>query len=204
MKKFFIAFAVVFVLAIGGFYALKQSAIPGFWTLNAGESALNFGSIKNGFIGEVHAIPGLSGGADFNGEFSVSLDLASVDTGVDIRNERMRDLFFETGTYPVAVITGAFDPKMFEHMEVGGRVTLTLPVTIALHGVEQSREVEVSVVRLAWGKILVASERPVMIEAAEFNLDDGLERLRAAVGLDSIAAASPVTFTLVFDGSAKP
>jgi len=204
MKKGLIAFAVVLVLAVGGLYGFQQTSTPGFWRLNAGESTLAFGSVKNGFIAEVHAIPGLSGGADSSGQFSVSLDLASVQTGVDIRDERMRDLFFETALYPVAVINGTFTPADFKDMKAGERKVLTLPVTISLHGVEQAREIEVSVVRLARDKMLVASQKPVMVEAADFNLGEGIEKLRAAVGLDSIAAASPVTFILVFEGAATP
>ena len=201
MKKGLIAFAAVFALAIAGLYGFRQTSVPDRWTLAAAESSFTFGSVKNGFIGEVHSIPGLSGGADATGAFSVSLDLASVETGVPIRNQRMRDLFFETAVYPVAVVNGTFHPADFAGMKVGERKVVRLPVTIALHGIEASREIEVSVVRLARDKILAASEKPVMIDAAEFNLGEGIERLRAAVGLDSIAAVSPISFTLVFEGS---
>ncbi|HXV73782.1 MAG TPA: YceI family protein [Sphingomonadales bacterium] len=204
MKKGLIAFAAVFALALGGLYWFRTAAMPGHWTVAPSESMFAFGSVKNGFIAEVHTLSGISGGADYTGEFSISLDLTSTATGVDIRDERMRDLFFETALYPVAVVNGTFNLADFENMKVGERKVLTLPVVISLHGVEQTRDIEISVVRLAFDKMLVASTKPVMVEAAEFNLEEGIERLREAVGLDSIAAAAPVTFAIVFEGSALP
>jgi polyisoprenoid-binding protein YceI len=204
MKKGLITFAIVLVLALGGFYLVRQSSTPGYWTLDGAASTLNFGSIKNGYIAEVHSLPGLSGGADATGQFSVSLDLASVSTGVDTRDQRMRELLFETAKFPAAVVTGVFNPADFENLKVGERKALTLPITLSLHGVEQTREIEIFAVRLAWNRMLVASAEPVMIEAADFDLAEGIEKLREAAGLDSIAGASPVTFVLVFDGTATP
>ncbi|MED5420009.1 MAG: YceI family protein, partial [Pseudomonadota bacterium] len=41
--------------------------------------------------------------------------------------------------------------------------------------------------------------RPVIVNAWEFALGEGVEALRAIAGLDSISLAVPVSFVLAFD-----
>lgn len=199
MKRILMLSGGLLIMALGGAGWLHAAAIPQPWTVVTGESELAFGSIKNSAIAEVHTLSDITGTVTHSGQFSLSLGLGSVDTGIDIRNTRMQELLFETALYPTVAVTGSFDPKDFMNMSVGARKITTLPVRVSLHNIEQTRDIEISVVRLARNKVLVSSTKPVMIEVGDFNLRDGLEKLRAVAGLISIAEASPVTFAIVFE-----
>ena len=192
--------AVVLVAA----YYFYSTSIPGFWTVNGAESSLSFTSVKNGDIEEVHTITGLSGGADFMGEYSITMDLRTVETNFDIRNERMREFFFETDTWALATISGPFEPRVFEALQVGATLQTRIGGTLSLHGIEQPIVVDVVVARTAWDRVTVSSFLPVAIDAADYNLEGGIETLRGLVGLDSIAPITNVTFELVFEGGVTP
>jgi hypothetical protein len=60
---------------------------------------------------------------------------------------------------------------------------------------------QVTVARLGTERLLVASERPLLLDAADVGLTAGVEKLRAIAGLASINPAVPVSFVLLFESS---
>lgn len=175
--------------------------IPGSWSLDPVASKIAFASIKSGEIGEVHYFDGLSGGVDEDGEAIVNISLDDVETKIDQRNERMRSLFFETGSYPVATVRANVEEEAFSTLPVGGRMAAELEGTLSLHGVESTIYADVFVTRIAGERVEVATSEPVILYVSDFKLEGGLEALREVAGLPSITPAVPVTFTFVFDGS---
>ena len=65
------------------------------WDLDQSNSSIEFISIKNNQIPENHNFQKISGNITSEGLVNVIIDLDSVDTKIPIRNERMRNLFFE-------------------------------------------------------------------------------------------------------------
>lgn len=204
MSKLFMPLAVLAAIMLTGCDWVADKSMPGYWQLNGEQSWFHFGSIKNGDIPEVHEIEVITGGADYSGAFSVELDLTTVDTGVESRDQRMKEMFFKTGAFPTARVNGNFDPALFEDMEVGQRRVASIPAIVSLHGRDVAMEFEVNVIRLEWNKIMVTPQDLIMVEGAQFGLAPGVEALREVVGLESITPVSPVSFVLVFDGSAMP
>ena len=74
---------------------LTQPALAD-WTLDNERSIVNFISIKNASIGEVHRFRSLAGSVSDDGAVRLVIDLDSVETLIPIRNQRMRELLFET------------------------------------------------------------------------------------------------------------
>ena len=58
------------------------------WRLNPDLSHLSFGSEKKGAVGEVHHFSDLAGEVDATGRFSLVINLASLETWIDIRKKR--------------------------------------------------------------------------------------------------------------------
>ena len=73
------------------------------WTLINEKSKLNFISTKASNIEEIHTFTMLSGKVTENGKALIEIDLGSVETLIPIRNERMKNLLFQTKIYPKAV-----------------------------------------------------------------------------------------------------
>lgn len=206
MSKKWIALGIIAgVLALAGlgWYFFYSQGVPGFWALDSEASAFYFSSTKNGDIEERHTFHNLDGNADFTGDFLIRIDLASVDTGVEIRDERMRDILFETAKYPVARIEGKFALGDLAEVAVGETVKRTFAVTLSLHGVEKEMDIAVNFERMKWDRVKITPAGGIVIQAGDFNLESGLETLRGIVGLESISPRVPIDFTLVFDGDAK-
>ena len=174
------------------------SVTEGTWTLDPAGSRLSYVSIKAGEIAEANRFDKLSGSVAADGTATLDIDLASVNTGVDIRNERMREVFFDVAGNPKAVVTAKLDPATFAGLAVGQSITRSMNATVALKGVESAIETEVLVTRVSEDRVTVVPTAPVIISTDMFELTDELGELRALAQLPSITPAVPVTFTLAF------
>ncbi|WP_379922761.1 YceI family protein [Erythrobacter sp. R86502] len=180
------------------------SAAPlteGNWTLDPAGSRLSYVSIKAGEVAEANRFDAMTGTIAADGTASLDIDLASVNTGVDIRNERMRDIFFAVAEYPTATVTAQLDPATFAGLAVGQSLTRPLKASVTIKGVSSDVETEVLVTRIAADRVTVVPTAPVIISTDMFGLTDELGELRALAELPSITPAVPVTFTLAFDRS---
>jgi polyisoprenoid-binding protein YceI len=168
------------------------------WTLDPARSHLAFVSIKAKDIAEVHTFKEIQGRIAPDGQATVALMLDSVETLVPIRNERMRQFLFDTADYKEAVLTAKLDPAQIKAMAVGEIADLTAEGTLSLHGQTQPMTLVVQAARVADNTVMVASVKPLVVDAAKFGMTDGVEKLREIAGLAAISNAVPVSFVLTF------
>ncbi len=167
------------------------------WQLLNEESNLNFISIKKGNIAEIHRFKQLSAYVE-NNQVKLIVDLNSVDTKIAIRDQRMRDFLFETTKFAEATFSAELPSDFLSSMKVGASQKLTLSGEIALHGQTQKVLTKVRVAKLSDEKVVINAIEPVIINAENFALADGVAKLQALAGLPSISRAVPLTFTLTF------
>ena len=129
---------------------------------------------------------------------TLTIDLNSVNTGVALRDQRMRDLLFETATYPTATVSVPVPANLISGLAVGQSATTDISASLNLHGVTGTITTKVSVQKLSSSRVLVQSIAPVLVKAGDYSLTNGVEALRAKVNIASISAAVPVDFALVF------
>lgn len=168
------------------------------WELDNERSSLDFISIKNDQIAESHRFESLVGFIGAEGQVQVGVDLNSVETLIPIRNERMRELLFDTVNFPAANISAQVDPAVLAVVAGGGVVTSDIEITLSLHGEQATLTVPVVVFGEAGDVLRVVTSRPVVVNAGEFGLVAGVSALREIAGLSAISTAVPVTFALVF------
>ena len=168
------------------------------WQIDNDSSTVNFISIKKDLVAETHSFGSLAGHIGDDGAVELAIDLDSVEPLIPIRNERMRELLFETRQYPTASVSAQVDPAMIASALAGDVLATTVQVGLSLHGQDALVEVPVQVSAQAGAFISVVSTRPVIINAANFGLDGGIVALREIAGLNAIASAVPVTLNLRF------
>lgn len=176
----------------------NAAVTEGAWTLDPQGSRLSYVSIKAGEVAETNRFAGLSGSVAADGTASLSIDLSSVDTGVEVRDERMREVFFAVADNPAATVTARLDPARFAGLAVGQSVTRPLTASVTIKGASSDVETDVMVTRVAEDRVLVVPTAPVIVSTDMFGLTDELGELRALAQLPSITPAVPVTFTLSF------
>ncbi|PTB84854.1 YceI family protein, partial [Pseudidiomarina aestuarii] len=90
MKKLMVTASLSALLSMG-----IATAHADTWRINADSSVLNFVSVKNETVAETHRFTDLSG-AVTDGKLEVSIPVASIDTQIPIRNERMLKHIFNS------------------------------------------------------------------------------------------------------------
>ena len=181
---------LVILLGGVGFMAPVQAD----WTVSD-SSRIGFVSIKNNRIGENNAFERVSGSISESGQVAVSVDLSSVETGIDIRNERLQKMLFEVASFPTASIDAALSDGQIAALRAGGARAESVSVNISLHGKTVSKTANVSV-SSSGGDVRVTTTQPIVITAQEFGLESGVAALQQIAGLNAISRSIPVTVDL--------
>jgi len=168
------------------------------WRLDNDHSRLSFVSIKATDVGEVHTFTQLAGGIEDDGTVSVGIDLASVETLIPIRNERMREVLFEAADFPTAQIRASLEPQSINALGPGQVSEMALEATLTLKDKTVPVTLQIMAARLSADALVVTSLQPVLVTAGTVGLSDGVEKLREIAGLPNISQAVPVSFVLTF------
>ena len=166
------------------------------WELIKDQSSFTFGTTKNQTVSEVHTFHEISGRVLSSGLASVQIDLRSVDTGIPLRDERMRKMLFEQVN--AVNYEAKIDPAMLQRIENSHEVEMTLQGVLTLNGIRVDLPIEVKVEREHDGVIEVESESDGKLNVGAFGFADGVEKLREIAGLKSISPVVNFAFKLKF------
>ena len=178
--------------------SILSTAALADWKVDSEQSKVFFISTKNLNISEVHSFSRIDGQLSSDGQFSADISLSSVETGIDIRNQRMREMLFKVDLFPKANISATL-PKAIMGLAKGESMHTELPATLTLMGASKALNLDLIVSKTNDGKYMVSSAKPVLLGASELGLQDGVEALQKIAGLTSIGLTVPVTFNLVLN-----
>lgn len=150
-------------------------------------------STKNTDVAEVFRFSRITGAIDNEGNAKVQLDLTSIDSAIDIRDERMRDILFQTKQFPQAVLSAKVDLATLQSTQ-----QQNLALSLDLHGKHQALDIPVLVIVDKNDNLVVTSLKPALIHAEEFELVQGIQTLRDIAKLERISNTVPVSFALTF------
>jgi polyisoprenoid-binding protein YceI len=177
---------------------LFAGAAQAQWSLDNDASTLSFVTVKAEHVAEVHTFDSLSGTIGDDGGVEITIELASVNTMIPIRNERIQEMLFETNLFPDGIITGSIDLDALTDMDAGSSVARQIDFELSLHGQSVALAADVQITRTGEG-VIVSTLKPLVVMADSFALTAGVEMLREVAGLPSISRAVPVSFTVVFE-----
>ena len=163
--------------------------------------ASGFGSIKKDKIGEVNSFSGLKGTVDADGKADVTIDLTTLETNIDIRNERMLEHVFKGAGE--AQLTAQLDMDEVKGLAVGEMAVVDVEGALSLLGVSTELDLEMVVVRLAENKVMALSNDMVFVGTEELGVTAGIDKLMELAKLPGITRTSPVTLRLVFTSDMK-
>ena len=173
------------------------------WILINEKSKLNFISTKASDVKEVHTFKILSGSVTKSGNGIVEVNLGSVETLIPIRNERMKNLLFQTEIYPSAVFRLNVNLDKILLIEKGNSLINRYKGELELKNKQFPLEVKIKTTRLDRLSFSITTYEPLILNAENLGLSAGIESLRAVAGLPSISKSVPVTFSLIFKKQEK-
>jgi len=168
------------------------------WNLNNELSRVSFVSVKKNTIGESHYFKKLNASISNSGKFKLEINLASVETLIPIRNERMQKFLFNTEMFPKLNLTSDLSSQL-KNLKKGQSTILKTQADLALNGINKLISLEVLATQQANGDIIVASFMPVIIKPSDFNLTAGINKLQELAKLPSITHSVPVSFVLTLN-----
>ena len=100
------------------------------WYLDGESSRLSFVSTKNANVAEVQRFLVLHGKVDPEGLAQVEVELESINSGIPLRDERMRKELFQIDRFPDAMITTKIDLRPINDLAPGAQLELRLPLMV--------------------------------------------------------------------------
>ncbi|WP_460137456.1 YceI family protein [Pseudomonas sp. S1_E04] len=182
------------------FTLLTCAAVPAHadWYLDNESSRLSFVTTKNTEMAEVQRFLVLHGKVDSQGAATLEVELESVNSGIPLRDERMRNQLFEIKTFPEAQISAQINLQPINDLAPGAQLELRLPLSVTLHGKTHTYSAELLATRLDDRRFQVVTLEPLVLHAEDFDLAPGVAALRQAAGLKSISLSVPVGAVLIF------
>lgn len=135
----------------------------------------------------------------------LSVDLDSFSSDIAIRNERVRNIFFETSAigWETAELVFSLTKELVDRLRRDKKLTgVPLEGALKVHGHSSKLPVTVDAGYGDTGRIWVKSSTPVQVKVADLDLTDNLHRLNAICMHDSIDDVVKVDVSIVFSPSA--
>lgn len=178
--------------------AVYASAATAQWQVNEQSSAVSLVASKNVHTSEVFTFKRVSGAISDSGALSIKLDLASIDSKIGIRDERMKEHLFEVAKFPHASITSQLEQGVLDKLKSSVFLQTSVTASLDLHGLKRDVQLDLNVMS-SGDKLLVSARQPVLINSDTFGLGGGLAKLAELAGGISISQTTVVNFSLVFD-----
>lgn len=128
------------------------------------------------------------------GQFKLEIDLASVNTNIIIRDQRIRDWLFETETFTTASITSNLDAEQINQLKLNESIQITQPITLDLHGIQSNLDADLIITRIEPSILSVKTNQPVILSVANFGMKNGLQKMTEVMNLSEILPDIPITF----------
>jgi hypothetical protein len=155
-------------------------------------------SIKQTDIAEVHTFENFRASIDDSGGANMQVDLASIATNVELRDERLREFLFDTTNFPMASAALQLDMLSVDTIAVGSSAEVPVSASFDLHGETRMLDATLLVTRLSETTIQVKTTQPIVLDASDYGLELGIQKLLELAGLESISTAVPVEFMFTF------
>jgi hypothetical protein len=168
------------------------------WYLDNESSRLSFISTKAGNLSEVHRFLTLHGKIDDKGAARLRVEMDSVNTGIPVRDERLRSLLFDAKQFPEARIMAQLNLAPITDLAPGAQLELSLPVQVELRGRKHAYMAELLATRLDDQRFQVVTLAPLVLHAGHFGLEEGVEALAKVARLSSISLSVPVGAVMIF------
>lgn len=174
--------------------AISPSLYAAGYVVDEANSNVNFSVTKVQYVIEPAEFKKVSGTVSASGEVEIEVDINSVYSNNNIRDNRLVNMFFQTEMFPTAVISGEVDPKVFNSKQPQ---RMKIPAVLEWFDHTEEITLDVLVAPVSNGGLVVTSMSPNIIDAKKFGVpSDHLEALRNVCNKISIADKAAVNFVL--------
>ncbi|WP_067519866.1 YceI family protein [Endozoicomonas ascidiicola] len=169
------------------------------WQLEKKQSKFYFTFIKASSVGTVGRFESFDAQVSKeDGKASLTIDLASLNTDIEKRDNRLRNVFFNVTKNPTANVEIHLGQNIFQRLSVGHSENERVSAKVTLNGKTRRLRENVNVTMLDQDTVLVTNTKPVLLNVEDFGLLSGIQALIDLAGVKSISTSVPITFKLLF------
>ncbi len=211
-KNFFPTRILAVILGLSTFIstAMAKSAEASSWQVNLPASSLTFNTTKSSVAGvggvtETMRFKSFKGGMDAQGRVLLDIDLSSVESGIEIRDQRLQTIFWNVATHPVVTFASQIKAADLQKINAAKEsVQLTVEGLLIMAGQTKPIQAQLQVTPLN-NKLIINTRQAIVVNASDFGLSTGVEALKAIMGLNYLSSSAPVSFEieLVMPASAR-
>ena len=132
------------------------------WSVNAANSTFNFVTVKKINTAEALTFTSLQGTVNSDGKATLTIPLASVSSGVDIRNSRLQSILFETNYTPSLHFTTQLTLATLDAMAAGSTSVSSFTGNLVLHGISKEITFDALVIKHDANNISVSPRKPII------------------------------------------
>ena len=169
------------------------------WQLDPAQSQLRFVSVKNGVVAEVHKFSQLSGNWAADGKVTIQIPVATLDTMIPIRNERIWQYVLQAELFSAITVSAELNQDSLAKLAIRDSMLLELPLNVTIATETVALNAKLRITKLSANTLQAVTEAPLMLNTSSFKLTDGVAKLQELAGLNSIDALVPVSFTVRFN-----
>lgn len=173
-----------------------SSAAAARWLLDSTNSTFHFVTVKNTNTAEAFTFTQLQGTVAASGSATLTIPLASISSGVETRNTRMKNYLFESSYLPNLHFTTQLDLSALDALAVGAIQVQSLTGNLTLHAVTKAITFDATIVKHSSTSISISPRRPIVVNSADYELNAGVEALRVLANLTLIGEKTPVYFKM--------
>lgn len=163
-------------------------------TLDSEHSSVTYVTTKLKDISEIHAFDSITGSISNSGEVAVVIDSVSINSMLELRDDRIREFLFKVMDYPSITVSADIDLDALST----GVSNLQFPAAVNIVGAELAVTVD-ALVSVSDSSVTVSSRKPIVVFASQVGLTDGVAKLSELAGGLPIGGSVPVSFSLSFD-----
>ncbi|HRL21869.1 YceI family protein [Alcaligenes sp. SDU_A2] len=191
----------IFALAALAGSLMLTPTVQAAWVVDGEQSTVTFLSVKalkpgNEAATEVLRFNGVQGTVDKSGQVQASIALAGLDTGIPVRDERMRTMLFQEQQYPAIEFKGQAGLEGVQDLQAGQSALVNLDGELSIAGQTKPFKSQLRYIQLKDGRAVLTTQEPIVLNALDFKLGDGIEALRKVAGLTMISTTVPVNLSI--------
>ncbi len=173
-------------------------SVQASWTLDNDRSKFYFTFTKNTHLATTATFERLKGSISEKGNASLYIDLASLESGIVKRDNRLRDLFFKVVDFPMAEVSVRLSKRIKKKIIEGETAPVQVSAKVALNGKQVRMRPELSVFEHKNGDIEVSSVQPILLNASAFGYDEQVQTLVDLAGVNNISKTVMINFRLYY------
>lgn len=169
------------------------------WQLDKSQSELSFIATKNANVANNHYFTDFDAYIDDAGQARLTVEMASVQTNIAKRDQRLKSLLFDIANFPQVFAQIKVRRSYLTPQPAGSQKEVKVKGHLNMMGISQPTQARLQINHLATGQVSVSTIEPILVDSEDYGMLPGINALTKLAGLKTISIKIPVSFNLVFN-----